>query len=51
MLDKEAFKRRMRDTDRTLKLQFGCLVIILLGVIAFWGGVIYVAWHFIAKYW
>jgi hypothetical protein len=31
----------------------GVLVILLtvLLYIAFWGGVIYVAWHFISKYW
>jgi hypothetical protein len=38
----------MRTTDPIVQ-GFGCLI--LLGNLVFWGLVIAVAWHFIAKFW
>jgi ABC-type phosphate transport system permease subunit len=46
------FIRTPRRTPRRFELFFMALyVMTLLGIITFWCFVVYVAWHFIQKFW
>lgn len=50
MTDFGAMRRRNRK-DYGGHLGCGCLVLVTLGFIAVWGGVIYAVVHFVLKYW
>lgn len=40
-------------TNMTVEERFhiAIAILIILAIGAFWGGVIYIAWHFISKFW
>jgi nitrate reductase NapE component len=45
------FDRMQRQSSSIFRFAFGAWFVWLFVAIAFWGGVGYVAWHFLSKFW
>jgi len=47
----EEVKKLQRKTDTTFKLAIGAIILYIVAYAACIFGALYVAWHFISKYW
>lgn len=55
MLSSDLFEKHMDNYEKNIKRTFTVVmalwILYVIAAIAFFGGVIYVAWHFISKFW